>query len=345
MQFPDGLRGVAATLVILPHAVGLLDYWPSPSTFTRMVIGIAPLGSCGVQIFFVLSGFVIAYSLRNAQFSVKYVGNFILRRSIRLDPPYWAAIVIYLGFIALRRSLGHDPLPYPSGAKLLAHLFYLQDILGYGNINDVFWTLCIEIQFYVVFCLLLWAVQARVSSHWRRTPLVGLFFFSLAWPLGLIHGTIYSGSFLPHWYAFLAGAVVWWTAERSLPGWVGFAAAGALWIVAIATRNSATVTVALTVSMLLAASYRGNLYKWLSYQPFQVLGRLSYCIYLVHVPISLILLGVLVRVAPEREIVSYLFLAILVVLTLAAAAIMHRLVEAPALRWARQFKPRQEAKE
>lgn len=343
MRFPDGLRAIAAMLVILPHAVGLLAYWPSPTAFTRMIIDISHLGSCGVQIFFVLSGFVIAYTLRNAEFSRRYVGNFILRRSIRLDPPYWAAIAIYIGTITLRRHMGHDLLPYPSSAKLLAHLFYAQDILGYGDINVVFWTLCIEIQFYVVFCLLLWSVQVLWMTGsrrlaWTRAPFLGLFVLSLAWPAGLVSNGLYPGSFLPHWYAFLSGAVIWWTVGGELPHGIGYSAIATIWLIAAAKWDSAPLTVGLTAGMLLLSSYRGNLYQWLSHRPFPLLGRLSYCIYLIHVPISVILLGTLVRVAPRHEIISYLFLAALVLLTVTFAYVMHLLVEVQALRWARRLK-------
>jgi peptidoglycan/LPS O-acetylase OafA/YrhL len=339
MLFPDGLRGIAAMLVILPHAVGLLAYWSAPSAFTRMIIQAAPFGSCGVQIFFVLSGFVIAYTLRNAKFSPRYVGNFILRRSIRLDPPYWTAIVIYLGFITLRHHMGHEPLLYPSAAKLLAHLFYAQDVLGYGDINVVFWTLCIEIQFYVVFVVLLWSVQALWRTGSRRAPFVGLFVLSLAWPAGLLSHGFYAGSFLPHWYGFLAGAVIWWTVGGESPYWAGYSAIAALGLIAAATQDAAPLMVGVAAGALLLSSYRGNLYRWLRQRPFQLLGRLSYCIYLIHVPIGMILLGALVRVAPSHEIVSYLFVAALVLVTIGFAYAMHQLVEVPALRWARYLKP------
>ena len=52
------------------------------------------LGFVGVDIFFVLSGFVIAYSVREARITPRFLGRFALRRSIRLDPPYWITIAI-----------------------------------------------------------------------------------------------------------------------------------------------------------------------------------------------------------------------------------------------------------
>jgi peptidoglycan/LPS O-acetylase OafA/YrhL len=341
MLFPDGLRAIAAMIVILPHCAGFFSYWVAPSAPTRVMIVVAKFGVYGVQIFFVLSGFVIAYTLRDQGMSARYIGKFILRRSIRLDPPYWAAIALLMGYLALRQHLGHDPMPYPSRAQLIAHVFYMQDILGYGDINVVFWTLCIEIQFYIIFCLLIWLVQilSATSPHLRHLAFLALFTFSLAWPANLLHGGLFPGSFLPHWYGFLAGAMAWWSVDRRLPRWAGCIALSSLWLVVAARFELRSLAVALTATSLLAASYRGNLYHWLNLFVFQLLGKLSYCIYLVRVPIADLMLSGLKRMAPAHEAISYVFFLAVIFITVAVAYGMHRLVEVPALRWSKLVKP------
>ena len=78
--------------VVLFHAYagrhfGLLESWlPVPA---RAVLD---AGHLGVQIFFVLSGFVISYSVSRYRVDARFIGRFALRRSIRLDPPYWMSI-------------------------------------------------------------------------------------------------------------------------------------------------------------------------------------------------------------------------------------------------------------
>lgn len=301
MRFPDGLRAIAAIIVILPHSIGLFAYWAAPSAPTRMMMRLAKFGVYGVQIFFVLSGFVIAYTLRDQKLSPRYIGKFILRRSIRLDPPYWAAITLFLVYIILRRHVGHEPLPFPSHAQLIAHLFYMQDILGYGDINVVFWTLCIEIQFYIVLTLLIWLVQAAAPAHLRwQWAFLAFFAFSLAWPVKLFHAGPFPGSFLPHWYGFLAGAITWWAVGRDLPKSAVVLALAALWVVVAVEFDFRSFAVAMTATSLLAASYRGNLYRWLDIPVMQLFGRLSYCIYLVHVPISALILSTLKNGARPR---------------------------------------------
>ena len=117
--------------------------------FDRTLPGLitAPLsrGYLGVQVFFVLSGFVIAFSQRDTFVTLRYLGNFALRRSLRLDPPYWATIfaVIALNYVA--RRAGQSGLePLPSWPVVLANMAYLHDLLGLQQIVAVSWTLCIE---------------------------------------------------------------------------------------------------------------------------------------------------------------------------------------------------------
>src|SRR5690349_17798349 len=87
-EFLDGLRGIAALGVIFFHFNGSLK---EHSHFSQFLLSALDLGHLGVQIFFVLSGFVIAYSLRQEKLSCLFVLRFFVRRSIRLDPPYWVA--------------------------------------------------------------------------------------------------------------------------------------------------------------------------------------------------------------------------------------------------------------
>ncbi|KAB1123843.1 acyltransferase family protein [Neorhizobium galegae] len=62
-------------------------------------------GGLGVAVFFVLSGFVIAHSLYDKPMSLPEFGRFTLRRSLRLDPAYWASIAVTIAFAALSSYL------------------------------------------------------------------------------------------------------------------------------------------------------------------------------------------------------------------------------------------------
>src|ERR1700676_2657702 len=91
MALVDGLRGFAALWVTAHHfyfALGptLPSFWPG------LVQNIVSLGNHGVDVFFVLSGFVIALSIYRSRINGPYVGIFAIRRSLRLDPTYWTVI-------------------------------------------------------------------------------------------------------------------------------------------------------------------------------------------------------------------------------------------------------------
>src|SRR4051794_15898753 len=87
--YVDALRGIAAFSVACYH---ITRYGPLPEPASQIIPGVLQrwfdYGWMGVQVFFVISGFVIAYSVRNARVTPGFLGNYALRRSIRLDPPY-----------------------------------------------------------------------------------------------------------------------------------------------------------------------------------------------------------------------------------------------------------------
>src|SRR5262245_44222872 len=93
--FIDGLRGIAALSVVLYHFNEAVIR-QSARWVPHVVEAVLHRGFLGVEIFFVISGFVIAFSVRDGNYTPGYLFRFCLRRSIRLDPPYWATIALEL---------------------------------------------------------------------------------------------------------------------------------------------------------------------------------------------------------------------------------------------------------
>ena len=149
--FIDGLRGIAAMGVVCCHLMvhcqfGQLFRAHTPGVLFQIVNN----GFLGVPVFFVLSGFVIAYSQRGVRVTGKFLRNFALRRSLRLDPPYWATIALILVLRFVGKMHGHSGDQFVGWGAIGAHVFYLQGLLHVPEINGVFWTLCYEVQFYLV---------------------------------------------------------------------------------------------------------------------------------------------------------------------------------------------------
>ena len=268
-SFIDALRGLAAMAVVLFHAVEGNHIQSLPAWLRAIVAH----GDLGVAVFFVLSGFVIAYSLRDQEMTFGSVGRFMLRRSIRLDPPYWVAIALAIGFSILATRLVKSRAPDDfTGPQIVAHLAYLHDILGYKNINSVFWTLCYEVQFYIVFALMLCA------RSWKL--IAAAFVVSLLWPLGLAPSI--QGLFVNLWFGFLlgAGAYYAWRTPRVLPWFLTYAAvigAVAMWRESVFALACAT-TAAVIVAVALAGRIGSLNWRWL-----QFIGAISYSLYLIQI--------------------------------------------------------------
>ncbi len=341
MTLVDGLRGFAALAVVLPHAVGLFVF-AGAGALSALLVRLSAFGHRGVEVFFALSGFVIAFSLRRTHLSPRGIGRFILRRSLRLDPPYWVALGLFCGFLLLRGVMTGKPAELPSGPHLLSHLLYLQDLLGYGQVNVAFWTLCIEFQFYLAFAVLLGLAQVLSRRLGREgvLPLLFsvLFVLSLAWPARLLDAKLLTFWLVPHAYIFLAGALTWWALEGRLPRPVWFAFTAVLWGLFLWRLDSRLFVTAATTSILYMAGRRQRLHDWLAARPFQYLGRVSYSLYLVHVPLCMLLLAVKVRVAPPSDGVALAFLGVVFAASLAAAHVLYTWVEAPCLEWTRRLK-------
>ena len=141
----DGLRGIAILLVLIHHLTiyrpeGGLDSW----------IAAVPLfGWCGVNLFFVLSGFLITGILLDTRDSPVFYRSFFARRVLRIFPLYYG--VLFLGFVLAPLLL---PMPDAYGRHQLWLWTYLANFaMPFGKGEPAFshfWSLCVEEQFYLV---------------------------------------------------------------------------------------------------------------------------------------------------------------------------------------------------
>jgi len=109
-------------------------------------------GQIGVPIFFFISGFIIVYSLDKSGYKINQFFTFLVKRSIRIDPPYWVVIALYilLGYF-LNRLPSYRGVPFKFDfGQFIAHIFYAVPFTSYQFYNHIFWTLCVEFQFYVL---------------------------------------------------------------------------------------------------------------------------------------------------------------------------------------------------
>ncbi len=334
----DGLRGVAAMAVVCAHLMLVVDEASAGPWMWSGFRWLAGWGFLGVDIFFVLSGFVIAYSTRNGPHTFGYLGRFALRRSIRLDPPYWVTIALEMSLIALTmRFFPARATDLPTLAQIVAHVFYAQNLLGYGDIIDIFWTLCYEIQFYLFFVLLLIARRRVPNRNLSIVVLAGVFVASLVlqFTTADIHGLA-----LERWYQFFMGVMAWWVVGKRVSPWV----IGPVWLTvlgaSIATNQLYQFVGVATSALIVTAGLRGTMGQWLTSAPLQFLGKISYSLYLIHLLAGwrfVALTGVLL--GPFSVSMAWIMYFAGMIVSVLAAAALWWLVERPTIALSKRVRP------
>lgn len=292
----DGLRLLAIGMVILFHLNGYLTakslfyrVTPSPSDWIAQA---ALVGFRGVELFFVISGFILglpfaAHYLKGA--APVNLRKYYLRRLTRLEPPYIVALlVLFILAVALQ---GRPPASfYP---HLGASLVYLHS-LRYGTFSPamgVAWSLEIEVQFYLLVPLLtlFFAIKNRTV---RRSSIAILVLAALsAQSLFLHHSPRASLSILAYLQFFLVGFLLadvfltsWGEAPRRNLAWDLVALAG--WPLLFVILHSQTLAHWLFpawVFLLYCAAFRGRLVNHLfSNRWITAIGGMCYSIYLLH---------------------------------------------------------------
>lgn len=350
MAFLDGLRGIACVSVLLCHL-----FVPEISAISESLKAVVPAflpallghGDLGVEVFFVVSGFVIAYSLRSHRINRSLAWRFAVRRSIRLDPPYVFTLVLAIGVWALmlKDSFHEVGEKFEGVPGLLANAFYLQDILHYPAVFSVAWTLCLEIQFYLAFVLLAGAAQWLGNrlpvrgnpDSGNASPLALLLIFT---PLGLLsvamwHLGLAAFTFPGTWFRFFLGVLVFWAIERRVPRPAFYGFAAVLLILSISTRDLRGGVAVATAGVIFVAGVRGYLTHWLSGRLWQYLGRISYSLYLLHIVVGIPLINWIWTMAPQSNALAVALFPAAIAVSVAFAHLFHAFFERPSLMLSR----------
>lgn len=271
LKLIDGLRGLAASMVVIYHL--------GPRNSLRWLTG---QGHFGVEIFFVLSGFVIASVIGERRVTSSFFGRFVLRRCVRLDIPYWINIGLAIALGVVVAYFGAPEKIYSLG-QIAASLFYVQEILGFREINDVYWTLCYEIQFYLSLLILVACAQLfgrDVRSQTTQCLLILTATISLLCSAAFL--PIPRGMMFGYWWAFALGALTFWTVSGYAKPYL-LAVMLALSMCLLFRPHEAQRLTCFGVSLTLAAAaYLNRMDRWLSDPIMQFLGRISYSLYLFH---------------------------------------------------------------
>lgn len=160
----ETIRGVAALLVCLYHfRLGNMDYSGSLSYFVKTF----QIGWVGVEMFFVLSGFIIPWSLLQSNYDSSQFVRFFVKRCIRIEPAYFISIliVLLLGYFSTLVPMYKGAPFVINVAQVATHLAYLPVYFGYEWLSPVYWTLEVEFHYYILIGLFfsrLWKNQTSL---------------------------------------------------------------------------------------------------------------------------------------------------------------------------------------
>lgn len=360
--FIDGLRGLAALGVVVFHA-----WWYEPEPRALLVDAewsdlVFLRARAGVQILLVISGFVIAYTLRNTWVTPREFLSFMTRRIVRLVPAYWIA----LSFALLMGMLCHGPLqitpPFDdqvSATRVLAHLVFLQDVLGFKSFSAGLWTVCIEMQFYVLAVVGWGAAQRILARPTTDKPQPAATALLLVFgPLAIISLVFcYRVECTEPWviyfmWRFCLGMAAWWTLERTIPlrVFATMVIIGTGQLVFELTLDplfdhenefpSANFIGLATALAIYGAGRTGRIHQWLNWTWLQFVGRISYSVYLIHYPVIYVLTNVGWKWCGNSPstIQAAGILVSSTAVSLLAGYVLYMTVEAPSFRWAAKLK-------
>ncbi|MFF5706117.1 acyltransferase family protein [Streptomyces sp. NPDC012794] len=333
----DGLRLIAAMGVVLWHWLGVERF---PQVWHGKPSDLMPAGHLvgayswtGVELFFLISGFVICMSCWG-----RSVGDFVTSRVVRLFPAYWVAVLLTAGCLLIVPTIWGDNTQRPTVSRILTNLSMANMPVGVDNLDPVYWTLWAELRFYLLFGVLvaigltyrrvlafcgIWGVAALLAPAADSPLLTALAQPTYAW-------YFIGGIAIFLMYRFGANLLLWgivgfcWLmSQDSLRGVVDGYEYGAehrlSWTL---TLFCTTVAYGVVIASALGA------FNWIRWKWLTVAGALTYPLYLLH---QMIGWQVITRLREYLD--PYPTLIAVTLIMMVAAYLVHRLVERPLAPW------------
>lgn len=345
----DALRGVAAILVIWMHSSEFFARLPGGAGASAWPYALArtiDFGRIGVVLFFGISGFVILSSLRER--SKGWMRTFAIRRFFRLYPVYWISIPI--GVITMA-AFGD---PIPSIGSILANFSMLQEYIGFESVQGIYWTLHVEIVFYMLCAVLFLFYISDDDKVLALCVIVCILVFVFTrMAIALLH---IEPRFMLHAFGMLAlhisimfwGALVRLRFERKVHSYTastvmyGYGAGFAvllfttiiLGVLSKLPLDSDYFRLGVAYPLALLVFALGCYSKMLGNRATIYLGRISYSLYLFHNTVICMVYFFISRGGMQMSTAWSLLMAIVasIFLTIVCASLTFRFVEQPLIK-------------
>jgi peptidoglycan/LPS O-acetylase OafA/YrhL len=307
----DLLRGLAAVAVCFFHFTHGNKEFLSESNFLYIS---GRVGFLGVDVFFVISGFVIPYAMYRGNYHIRDFGRFLTKRVVRIEPPYLVSIamVLALNWISTLSPAYRGAAFAINWPALGLHFGYLNAFFNYPWVNDVYWTLAIEFQYYLliamIFPLLVHTVKRYAYGVLLLGAVMSLFINE--------HSLILNYSIL-----FIVGILLFqfhigYLKKKEF----GSCLLIALILLYVKFDNRYLAAALLPYFFITYFEFHGRISKFL--------GNISYSLYLVHIPIG----GRIINLCEnfvQNEMVRSLFVFVALGISIFAAWLFFIIIEKP----------------
>lgn len=319
----DSLRAFAAISVCLFHfictTIGLF--------FPNSIITIFNFGQYGVHVFFIISGFIIPYSMYHSNYKISSIYKFLAKRFIRLEPPYIISILLILCFILIKHhfKIGVDEYQDLNANRIFLHLGYLINFFSeYKWLNNIYWTLAIEFQYYL-FIAITYVLFFHSNIIVRYSIYIVCFLIAYFVPdIGRNHFPAYAPFFLIGIVAclFMVKKI------SSLEFWL----TTFLCLVYNAIHIEFLIACIGLITMLLIV-YFSDLKLFL----LTKLGKISYSLYLIHPIIGASIINLLSK-HTTTLFQKFVLILIAFIITLVSSYIMYLVIEKPSKKLSSKIK-------
>lgn len=320
----DSLRGLAALSVILFHFTYGYDYGqknidPSKFYFTY--------GRMGVQLFFLISGFVIFMTLEKT----KTIADFIVSRFSRLYPTYWASILIIITITLLIAPPLQESMY--NLKQVLVNFSMCQYLFKVKDVDGAYWTLFVELSFYMVMGIIFSLNKMKhifwICIFWLNLSVV-FYFFEI--PFGKYFKVLLLLRYAP---LFIGGIGFYLLKnENILRNYILIISSLICYLLIFqeVKPSNTEMTIVLFIYMVMYFFVLGKL-KFLVLKPLLFLGTISYPMYLIHENVGSSIIYWLKKITDTQ--IFYLPITILIVVLI--AYLINKYIEKHSIQYIRDF--------
>ncbi len=316
----NSLRAIAALSVCLFHYVCTVVGY----TTNEIILSTFYFGQYGVQMFFVISGFIIPWSMYHGNYRIRNFFTFTAKRLIRLEPPY----LISLGLAILHTYLRSFSPQYngiditPDANQIFLHFGYLIPFFEDEKwIRPVYWTLAVEFQYYVTIGLMFPLIISKKIV--LRIAFYSAFLFSVFYT---------NDAFLPyHLPIFLLGILLF-LKRIYLVGEIEFYLVSLSCFIFIIWKHDIPTTLFSFIAYFSILHFSG----WKN-KVGDFLGNISYSLYLFHSLSGMIILNYFAHFVTS-PVIKTLLVLVAVMAAIAFAWVINKLVEEPSKKWSSKIK-------